>query len=341
MKKYLSFVLMAVATAGVLFSTSCRRAPDSADAGKTVIMCDESVKNIIRQEIQAFELKHPAAMISAVYTNERAAIDSLLNLKVGMIVVPSPLTPEQSKYLKTQRRNAFCRPIAVDAIAIIANKENPVQMLSVGQLADILTGKTTDWNEISPNKMGKIAVTFDHQGSSTVEYMKKNVTGGKPFANNVYAQKTNGEVFKAVTANKGAIGIIGVSWLSRDLTDLAKTNNYSNEELQKFAELSVVDHEISSDNLETDSTEYNKAIKVIPIRKNDSPYAFKPYQYDIYKGNYPLYRTIYAISTGANGTLQHGFYGFLTSILGQKVILNTGVMPANMPPERAVTIQQE
>jgi len=336
-----SYFLLAAATAGLLFASSCRRTPDAASSGKLKIICDESVENIVRQEVQVYELKYPASIISAEYTNVSAAFDSLMNLNVGLIIVPKELSKEQANYLKSQRRNAFCMPIAVDAIAIIANKKNPVEMLSVGQLGDILTGKITDWNEISPNKMGKIAVTFDHQGSSTVEYMRKNVTGGKPFAKNVFAQKTNAEVFKAVKANKNALGIIGVSWLSRDLTDLAQINNYSKEEMDEFNNSSVINHEISSDNLENDSTVYNQVIKVIPIRKNDSPYAYKPYQYDIYKGDYPLFRTIYAISTGANGSLQQGFYGFLSSILGQKVILNTGVLPAQMPPERAVSIQQE
>lgn len=342
MRRILStYLLHIMVLAGLLMTVSCRRTPDTASSGKLKIICDESVENIVRQEVQVFELKYPAAIISAQYTDESAAMDSLLNLNVGMIVVSKELTKGQANYLKSKRRNAFCMPVAVDAIAVIANKENPIEMLSIAQLSDILTGNITDWNELSPNKMGEIAVVFDHQGSSTVEYMRNKVTGGKPFAKNVYAQKTNKEVFQAVKARKNAIGIIGVSWLSRDLTDIAQVNNYSKEEMDGINDAAIVNHEISSQVLESDEAAYNRSIKVIPIRKNDSPYAYKPYQLDIYTGDYPLFRTIYAISTGSNGSLQHGFYGFLSSILGQKVILNTGVLPAKMPPARSVSIQQD
>ena len=341
MKRLFSYIFTFAAIAGALTLSSCRRTPNPATIGELKVICDESVENVIRQEVEVFELKYPATKIKAQYTDKKTAIDSLLNLSVGVIVVPHELTQDQINYLKSQKRNAFCMPVAVDAIAVIANRQNPIEDLSMAQLSDILTGKVTDWNQISPNKTGEIDVVFDHQGSSTVEYMLKNVTGGKPFGKNIYAQKTNTEVFKAVKTHKGAIGIIGVSWLNRDLTDLAKVNNYSKEEVEKIDNASVINHEISSSYLENDSLSFQSDVKVVAIRKNDSPYAFKPYQQDIYTGDYPLFRTIYAICTGSNGSPQHGFYVFLLSILGQKVILNTGVLPANMPPARSVAIQQD
>lgn len=327
--------------AAVAVLASCGGKTASTSSGKASIICDESVENIIRQEVQVYELKYPSAMFSVQYINEDAAIDSLLALKTQLIVVSKELTPDQVKYVESQKYRVSSMPIAVDAIAVIANKENPVEMLSVGQLADILTGRVTNWNEISPNKSGDIAVVFDHQGSSTVNYMRKKVTAGMPFTTkNVYAQKTNKEVFRAVETHKNAIGVIGVSWLSRNLTDMAISANYSKEEIAALDAAAEVNHEISSDAVEGDES-YSEKVKVVPIRRNDLPYAFKPYQEDIYQGDYPLFRTVYAICIAPRGTLTSGFYGFLSSVLGQKVILNTGVLPANMPPQRSVMIIQE
>ena len=204
------------------------------------------------------------------------------------------------------------------------------------QLSDILTGKTKNWNEISPSKLGDISVVFDNQNSSTVKYMMQNVTNRKPFCKNVYAQKTNKDVFEMVRTHKNAIGIIGVSWLSRDLNNIAIVANYSKSELNEMETAAEVNHDMYSEQTEAD---YSQAIKVVPIRKNDSPYAYKPYQYDIYTGNYPLFRTIYAVCTSPTSSKQHAFCRFITSIPGQKVILNTGVMPANVPPQRAVVIE--
>ncbi|MDD6007592.1 MAG: phosphate ABC transporter substrate-binding protein, partial [Bacteroidales bacterium] len=60
--------------------------------------------------------------------------------------------------------------------------------------------------------------------------------------------------------------------------------------------------------------------------------AFKPYQAYIYDGSYPLYRPIYAICAGVMGSLPHGFFSFVTGFNGQKIIQQTGVLPATIQP---------
>ena len=250
MKLLTKIATVCLLTATAALASCGRTAGHTASAGIVKIIGDESVENIIRQEVQVFELKYPASILKTTYTDAATAMDSIMSLKIRLAIVPHKLTPEQEKYLHSKHHNAFCKPIAVDAVAIIANTENPIQMLSLAQLSDILTGKITDWNELSPNESGKIAVVFDHQGSSTVQYMKDSIMGGKPFGKNVFAQKTNKDVFDAVKNRKGAIGIIGVSWLSRDLSGFAVVNNYSKSEIEAFDKSSEINHEISSRNLE-------------------------------------------------------------------------------------------
>ena len=68
------------------------------------------------------------------------------------------------------------------------------------------------------------------------------------------------------------------------------------------------------------------------IRRDDEIEGYKPYQLYIYDGRYPLFRSVYVTTTEPNGSLQHGFYSFLSGFIGQKIILNTGVMPAIVQP---------
>ena len=333
--KSIAKILLSVVVSVV--AVACGPSTTKPTASQFKIFCDESVENILRQEVEVYEIKYPGVRISPVYTDERTILDSINAFKARVAFVPSELSDAQKRILKANDKNYYCVPMAVDAVAIIAHKDNPVIMLSVKQLGEILTGKVKDWNEISPSSMGEIKVVFDNEGSSTVRYMLEKVTGRKPFGKNIYAQKTNKEVFRAVQANKGAIGIIGVSWLSRDLSDIAKCHNYSQNEIDEL-EKAQLNHNIYSEELATDSVDYSKTIQVIPIRRNDSPYPYKPYQLDIYTGDYPLFRTIYAICTAPAGTPEHAFCRFITSIPGQKVLLNTGVLPSNMPPASSVNI---
>ncbi len=83
-----------------------------------------------------------------------------------------------------------------------------------------------------------------------------------------------------------------------------------------------------------DSTEisFSNDVKVLKVRGNDQVTAYLPYQYYIFNGEYPLYRQVYMISTGAGGSLSHGFYSFVTGFHGQKIMLNTGILPKVVQP---------
>lgn len=298
---------------------SCRKDPtNTSSSGIATIVCDDGFENIMNQEIDVFEYNCKGnANIIPYYVPEKACVDSLLDLKTKTIVITRELTEKEKAYLVSQKKHPRSNRIAVDAIALIVNPQNSVEILSISEIADILTGRVTRWDEIEPSKLGEIQVVFDNEGSSTVKYMRDSVMNGQQFGPNVYAQHSSAEVFRQVQMRKNAIGVIGVSWISTDM----RTRDLSREE--RIQSLSQQD---------TTVTEFDTNVKVLKVRRDDSLRAFKPYQAYIYDGSYPLYRSIYMITTGVNGSLSHGFYSFVTGTLGQKIIQRTGVLPARVQP---------
>ena len=298
---------------------SCRKDPtNTSSSGIATIVCDDGFENIMNQEIDVFEYNCKGnANIIPYYVPEKACVDSLLDLKTKTIVITRELTEKEKAYLESQKKHPRSNRIAVDAIALIVNPQNSVEILSISEIADILTGRVTRWDEIEPSKLGEIQVVFDNEGSSTVKYMRDSVMNVQQLGPNVYAQHSSAEVFRQVQMRKNAIGVIGVSWISTDM----RTRDLSREE--RIQSLSQQD---------TTVTEFDTNVKVLKVRRDDSLRAFKPYQAYIYDGSYPLYRSIYMITTGVNGSLSHGFYSFVTGTLGQKIIQRTGVLPARVQP---------
>lgn len=313
---------LAVATFMVAAVSSCssggsgKAIPNTSTSGTLVMACDASFENIMEEEIEVFEYIYPDAHILPYYVDENAAVDSLLNGHVKMIVTARPLTSDEDKYLRKGRELIpKSKKIAVDAIAVIVNPDNPIENLSVGELMEILTGKVTKWDELSPTMLGDIQVIFDHGGSSVVKYMTDSLMNGRKFPSNVYSAESIPGVFNAVKDRKNAIGLVGVSWIARDL----KTADMSAED--KFKTLEKDD---------TTTTDFVNDVKVLPIRRNNSLVAVKPYQAYIFDGTYPLFRSIYMTYTASNGTLAHGFFTFVTSFQGQKLMQTTGVLPATV-----------
>ncbi|MBD5330786.1 MAG: substrate-binding domain-containing protein [Paramuribaculum sp.] len=318
-RSILSLAAGAIVLAGVALCSCDKKVESTSTSGIATLVCDASFENIMAQEIDVFEYIYPNASIMPLYTDQNAAIDSLLDFKTKTIVVTRALTQKEVDYLKSNKKQVRQSQIAVDALALIVNPANNVEILSKPEIAEILSGKITEWNQVVPgnNHLGKIEVVFDHQGSSTVQYMRDSLLAGGEFGPNVYAQKSPQAVFDAVAANKNAVGIIGVSWISRDLS----TRELSREDFAKAVERN-----------DTTDISFDNQVKVLKVRGNNEVTAYQPYQYYIYNGSYPLYRQIYMITTAPGGSIGHGFYTFVTGFQGQKIMLTTGVLPKVVQP---------
>lgn len=314
-KNILSATAMAILMGTAMVSCG-DKSGNKATSPLGLVACDESFERILQQEVEVFEYCYPQYSIMPYYVNEKAAVDSLLDLgNVRTAILARELTEKEKAFFKSHDKNVRQQQIAVDAIALIVNTQNPIEQLSVQELRDILAGKLKTWGEIEPNKTGAIDIVFDHQGSSTVQYMRDSLMNGKNFGGNVFAQKSNDDVFKAVEANPRAIGIIGVSWISSDL----KHKEPTTEELAKIAQ--------SSD---TTELSFDTRVKVLKVAGDGEVVAYKPYQTYIFEGKYPLFRPIYMTTVATGGTTSSKFYDFVTGPMGQKLIVMTGVLPARL-----------
>lgn len=310
-------------------ATACdKKTTSTSTSGIATVVADASFQNIIDDEINVFEYIYKDANVIPYYTDEKAAVDSLLDLKTKCIVISRQLNAKEADYLKSAGVNVKQSKIAVDAIALIVNPENTVNVLSKKEIAEILSGKYTRWDEIEPSKLGNITVVFDHQGSSTVKYMRDSLLAGGKFGPNVGAQGSPARVFDYVAENKNAIGIVGVNWIS---SDLRTTDVPDSERARVKAE--------SLGRNDTIPNEFNERVKVIKVRGNNEVTAYKPYQAYILSGEYPLYRPVYMIIIATNGTLTHGFYSFVTGPQGQKLIQASGVLPAIFERHRMVELK--
>lgn len=300
--------------AGVSSCMKYEKKANSSTTGTTTMVCDASFQNIMQQEIDVFEYQYPEAHILARYEPQSVAIDSLMSLNTKTVVIARDLTDAERRALKAKRKAVKSAKIAVDAVALIVNKENPIEMLTVREVGDILAGRSSQWNDLEPSKLGEIAVIFDDKGSSLVNYMRDSLLNGGELGPNVYAQGSVPKVFEAVKKNRNAIGVLGVSWITSDMSGADISPDSVAESI--LSDAPVIGATLTDD------------IKVLKIRRNDEVTAYKPYQQNIFDGTYPLFRQIYMITTGVSGSLASGFYSFVTGETGQKIIMKTGILPA-------------
>lgn len=319
-------LLLTAAVAGAVACTPVKRGEYAS--GSATVFCDDGFRNILDEEIEVFEYSYPQSSIIPFYVSEGAAIDTLMADGTQAIIATRELTKDQIDYMKSKyKRVVRQKCVAVDAVALITNKKNPVGALSMTEVSDILNGKITRWNQLAGNDTTAIKVVFDNAESSTVSYLKeKFLPEGKKLSEtaNTFAQENNAQVFDVVKTDPDALGVISVSWLGDDLSVAKKVPMDQRME----------DYQNENDTIASQLTSEVNIIKISnPTQENDfSPVAFKPYQAYIYSGEYPLVRKVYMISTASNSTVMHSFYVFMTGFVGQKIITKTGILPYQMNP---------
>ncbi len=271
---------------------------DTATSGTVSIIADETFKPIIDAEIFAFENIYKYAKLNAVYLPEKEAITSLINDTSRIAILTRKLTPDEMSYFNKIKITIRVTPIALDAIALIINNQNTDSIITKAQINSILKGEITNWKQLGGKDM-PLEFIFDNKSSSTLRYLCQNADLKAPTAKNLFAVDSNPAVIDYVSKNKGAIGVIGVNWIS-DGDDAA-------------------------------SLGFLNKIKVMAVAEDAKSEYFKPYQAYIATKKYPLRREVMVVSREARVGLGTGFASFLASDRGQRVIMKSGLLPVNIP----------
>lgn len=320
--KYITFFAAALAVVALAACGKYEKKTNTSTAGTSTLFCDESFENIMEQEIDVFEYIYPDAHVLARYGSERDAVDSLIALTYRTIVIPRQLTDAEVQRIKNKNRTPRTAKIAVDAVALIVNKENPADYLSLKEISEILAGETTKWVDLHPNYPDRpITVLFDKDGSSMMSYMRDSLLNGKPFGPNAQKTESIKSLVEAVRSSKNAIGVIGVSWLSPDLREATTMDDLASEMQNDSTALSMAD---------IDKAIEGAGVKTLGVMPVDSRTAYRPFQENIYNGTYPLTRSIYMTTISPSGSPGGGFFSFVTGFTGQKLIMKTGILPARM-----------
>ena len=128
---------------------------------------------------------------------------------------------------------------------------------------------------------------FDNAYSSTIRYFIDSAGIKELPKQGVYTLKTTDDVIKYVADNKGYIGVIGVSWLLKNVKGAS-------------AYLGQVK---------------TLAVKNLPNKKGGDAF-YQPTQGNLINGKYPFLRNVYVINAEGTNGLGTGFANWLLSQRG-------------------------
>ncbi|RKY66822.1 MAG: phosphate ABC transporter substrate-binding protein [Candidatus Latescibacterota bacterium] len=169
---------------------------------------------------EEFMKAHPEANISVRGGGSGVGIAALIDGTVDIANASRAMKTKELKKARAKGVNPVAHVVAKDAIAVVVHPENPVNGLTKSQLKAIYTGAINRWSEVGGTS-GVIVVVSRDVNSGTFEVFNKLALDKQRVRPDALMQASNKAVATIVASTKGAIGYVGLGYLSKKVKPIA------------------------------------------------------------------------------------------------------------------------
>ncbi len=182
-------------------------------AGSLTIQGSSTVLPIAQRAAEAYMENHPDVNISVRGGGSGNGIAALIDGATDIA--------DASRFIKDgEVKNAFENGVypvpfrvAYDGIAVVVNPVNSVDELSLEQIKGIYTGKISNWKEVGGNDMRIVVISRD-SSSGTFEAFGELALDEERVTPLALLSASNGDAASKVAETKGAIGYVGLGYLT-------------------------------------------------------------------------------------------------------------------------------
>jgi len=161
---------------------------------------------------EAYMAKQPEVTVQVTGGGSGTGISALINGTTDICNASRPMKQSEKTSLKLRYSTLGVEiKVAKDGLAVYVNESNPVKELSVQQIKDIYTMKTTNWKQVG-GPDAKIILYGRENNSGTYVYFKDNVLNGEDYAPTMQSLPGTAAVVNAVSKDKFGIGYGGAAY---------------------------------------------------------------------------------------------------------------------------------
>ena len=266
-------------------------AASAAEPTIVTVTGSDTMVNLAQAWADAYMQQDPSVSIEVKGGGSGVGIAALINGTVTIATSSRKLEPKEAEECKKKNgAEASEYMVGYDALAIYVNKENPIEKISLKQLAEIYGENPTikKWEDLgihTANVEGEIYPVSRQNSSGTYKYFKEEVLGKKrEFRQGMISQPGSSDLVTFVTKTPSAIGYSGMGY---------KTDN----------------------------------VRFVPVSKDDEGVGVLPSIETTLDKSYPISRPLFLYTVGEASGGAKKFVDWILSDAGQAVIKENGYVP--------------
>jgi len=274
-------------------SAGCTRPSGSAStaSGQRTIQNkgSDTMVNLALAWAEAYREERPDVAIAVTGGGSGTGIAALINGTVDMANASREMKDNEIEQARAKGIEPIEHLVAIDALAIIVNPANPIERLTIDQMADIFTGRVTNWQELGGDDAGIILVSRETNSGTHVYFLDEVVRKGDSSNKDIFAPQTmlmpsSINITSEIQRNPHAIGYDGLGY--------------------------VTDHE-----------------KVIAVARDAAGPFMLPSVATGADGSYPIARGMYIYTAGEPAGDIADFIAWILGPQGQQIVADLGFVP--------------
>jgi phosphate transport system substrate-binding protein len=227
MKRVLTFLLLAsflIISCGSSFTNNASDSPTSTAYIEN--KGPDTIVNLALAWAERYQAQHADVRISVTGGGSGTGIAALLNGTVDLANASRQIKAEEVETARSQGIEPLEHIIARDAIAVIVNSENPVSELTLHQIADIYSGKITNWSGVGGEDKPIVKLSRETNSGTHVYFLETVLRLGKSDDKTLFSMDTlllpsSEGIISEVRHNPNAIGYDGLGYVPHDVKTIA------------------------------------------------------------------------------------------------------------------------
>lgn len=179
----------------------------------------DTMVNLALAWAEAYSKIKPDVLISVTGGGSGTGIAALINGTVDITNASRAVSSDEIAAVKSGGFDPIQTAVALDAIAVVVHPSNPVNELTFAQLADIFTGRVTNWREAGGENRPIVLVSRESNSGTYVYFLEHVVRLGRKdntdlFSPNALLMPSSEGIGNEVRQNPNAIGYDGLGYVT-------------------------------------------------------------------------------------------------------------------------------
>ena len=179
----------------------------------------DTMVNLGQAWAEKFMERNPGNFIAVTGGGSGTGLSSLISGTCDIAMSSRNIKEKEIALANKQGVNPYEIKVALDGLAVVVNPENPVDKLTMDQLAGIFSGKISNWKELG-GADERIVVLSREVNSGTHVYFKEHVlrkndrNSKEEFSPGALMLSSSQAIADEVAGNSSAIGYYGMGYIS-------------------------------------------------------------------------------------------------------------------------------